>query len=156
MDSLVELFCAVDDFCKAFVPFWQQRLLASGARQCQRARQLSLSEIMTILIHFHQSHYRHFKAYYCEHVLKHLRAEFPDLVSYQHFVEFIPSALIPLCVYLRQCCFGLCTGISFIDSIPLKFCHNRRVSQHKVFGGLAERGKTSTGWFFGLAPPGLQ
>lgn len=150
MDSLVELFCAVDDFCKAFIPFWQQQLLTSGARQRQRPCQLSMSEIMTILIHFHQSHYRHFKAYYCEHVLKHLRAEFPNLVSYQRFVEFTPSALIPLCVYLRQCCFGPCTGISFIDSTPLKVCHNRRISQHKVFAGLAERGKTSTGWFFGF------
>lgn len=150
MDSLVALFCAVDDFCKVFVPILQQHLLASGARQRQRARQLSLSEVMTILIHFHQSHYRDFKAYYREYVLQHLRGAFPGLVSYQRFVEFIPSALIPLAVYLRERCFGVCTGISFIDSTPLRVCHNRRIGQHKVFAGLAQRGKTSIDWFFGF------
>ncbi len=47
-------------------------------------------------------------------------------------------------------CFGTCTGISFIDSTALAVCHNRRISQHKVFAGLAQRGKTSLGWFYGF------
>jgi transposase len=105
---------------------------------------------MTILIAFHQSHYRDFKAYYCEQVLKSWRAEFPGLVSYTRFVEYIPSALVPLIVYLRACCLGHCTGISFIDSTSLDVCLNQRIHTHKVFAGLAERGKTSTGWFFGF------
>lgn len=104
---------------------------------------------MTLVIHFHQSHYRDFKAFYTEHVQKHLRAEFPGLVSYNRFVEFMPSVLIPLCAYLRSCQ-GTCTGISFVDSTDLSVCHNRRIAQHKVFKGLAMRGKTSTGWFFGF------
>ncbi|BAM01379.1 MAG: hypothetical protein KatS3mg049_1275 [Caldilinea sp.] len=95
------MFCDVDDFCKVFLPVWQNRLLTSGAMQRQRERSLSISEIMTILIYFHQSHDRHFKAYYTEHVLKHLRSEFPGLVSYTRFVEWIPSVLAPLCVYDR-------------------------------------------------------
>lgn len=150
MISLVELFCDVDDFCKTFLPVWQQQLLASGAIQRQRPRSLVMSEIMTILIAFHQSHYRDFKAYYTEHVLKHWRAEFPGLVSYQRFVDFMPSALVPLAVFLTQRCFGKCTGISFMDSTALAVCHNARIHQHKVFQGLAARGKTSTGWFFGF------
>jgi DDE family transposase len=147
--SLLELFCHVDDFCQAFVAQWQRELLASGLRQRQRARGLSLSEMMTLLILFHQSHYRDFKAFYTAHVQAHLRAEFPGLVSYTRFVEFIPETLIPLCAYLRHCC-GTCTGISFLDSTPLAVCHNRRIAQHKVFAGLAARGKTSVGWFFGF------
>jgi len=150
MDSLVELFCHVDDFCKGFQPVWRQQMLSSGARQRQRDRRLSLSEIMTILIHFHQSHYRNFKAYYGEYVLQRLHWAFPGLVSYQRFVEFIPSTVIPLCVYLHKRCLGRCTGISFVDSTALRVCHNRRIAQHKVFAGLAERGQTSTGWFFGF------
>ena len=150
MDSLLELFCDVDDFCLAFAPKWQEQLLSSGELQRQRKRSLSLSEIMTILIHFHQSHYRDFKAYYTGYVLERLRGEFPGLVSYTRFVEFIPSVLVPLCVYLRQKCFGTCTGISFIDSTALAVCKNPRIHSHKVFFGRAERGKTSTGWFFGF------
>ena len=150
MDSLVELFCDVDDFCKEFMPVWEQQLLASGSMQRKRKRALTMSEIMTILIAFHQSHYRNFKAYYCRYVLEHWRPEFPGLVSYQRFVDYIPSALMPLTVYLRTACFGECTGISFLDSTPLVVCHNARIKQHKVFAGLAQRGKSSTGWFFGF------
>ncbi|NOH04298.1 MAG: IS982 family transposase [Chloroflexi bacterium] len=150
MDSLTELFCDVDDFCQSFVPVWQRQMLSAGEIQRQRERSLSTSEIMTILIHFHQSHYRNFKAYYTEYVLVRLRKEFPGLVSYNRFVKFIPSVLVALCVYLRTACLGTCTGISFIDSTALAVCKNPRIHSHKVFAGLAERGKTSTGWFFGF------
>lgn len=150
MNSLVELFCHVDDFCQIFLPAWQKQLLLAGEIQRQRSRSLSMSEIMTILIHFHQSHYRDFKAYYTDYVLERLRGEFPGLVSYTRFVEFVPSVLFPLSVYLRRFCLGQCTGISFLDSTSLKVCRNQRIHSHKVFSGLAERGKTSTGWFFGF------
>jgi len=150
MQSLVELFVHVDDFCQAFLPEHEKHLLQSGAIRRRRDRSLSLSEVMTIMIHFHQSHYRTFKAYYCEHVLPYLRDEFPGLVSYTRFVDFIPSVLIPLCAYFRYACLGDCTGVSFIDSTSLDVCLNQRIASHKVFAGLAERGKTSTGWFFGF------
>jgi len=88
---------------------------------------------MMILIHFHQSHYRNFMAYYTKNVQIRLRSEFSDLVSYTRFVEFISSVLISLCVYLRQNCFGICTGISTVDSTSLKVCRNQRIHPHKVF-----------------------
>jgi len=147
--SIVELFCHVDDFCKTFAPRYQAALKAAGLRERQRSGELCLSEVMTILIAFHQSHYRNFKAYYLEHVCRHQRAEFPRLVSYPRFVALIPGALVALCAYLRSL-LGQCTGISFIDSTPLAVCHNARIHQHKVFAGLAQRGKSSTGWFFGF------
>lgn len=147
--SLLELFCHVDDFCQTFLPSFQTHLLESGLRQRQRVRSLSPSEIMTILILFHQSHYRDFKAFYRQQVCRHLCAEFPGLVSYTRFIEFMPSVLLPLCAYLRHC-MGDCTGISFLDSTDLTVCHNKRISQHKVFAHVATRGKTSTGWFFGF------
>ena len=150
MESLLELFVHVDDFCQAFLPGLEQHLLSTGAIQRRRARSLSISEVMTILIHFHQSHYRNFKAYYCEHVCSHLQSEFPDLVSYTRFVDFIPSTLAPLCAYFQQTCLGDCSGVSFIDSTSLDVCLNQRIASHKVFAGLAGRGKTSTGWFFGF------
>ena len=150
MDSLLELFCDVDDFCQKFEPLWNQQQLASGEKKRQRARSLTISEIMTILIAFHQSHYRDFKAYYCEQVSKNWHNEFPGLVSYTRFVEYTPSVVIPLIRYLRTRCLGRCSGISFIDSTSLDVCLNQRIHSHKVFAGLAGRGKTSTGWFFGF------
>jgi hypothetical protein len=147
--SVLELFCAVDDFCQAFEPFWHKHCLSSGTKQRNRARGLALSEIMTILIVFHQSHYRNFTSFYTEYVCVHLSSEFPTLVSYNRFVEFFPSVLLPLLVYLHSC-LGQCTGVSFVDSTKLAVCHNRRIRHHRVFRGLAERGKTSVDWFFGF------
>jgi len=92
---------------------------------------------------------RNFKHYYIDHVCGYWQAAFPGLVSYQRFGEWMQSALLPLCAYLKQC-FGDCSGISFIDSTSLKVCHNRRIHQHRVFADLAVRGKTSVDWFFGF------
>lgn len=146
--SLLELFCAVDDFWLDFEPQWKASRLSAG-KQRERAGQLYPSEVMTILIHFHQSHYRTFKAYYMEHVQVHLTKEFPHLVSYPRFIALIPTTMLPLLAYL-QTRYGVCTGISFIDSTSLEVCDPKRISQHRVFAADAKRGKSSMGWFFGF------
>jgi len=147
--SLLELFCDVDDFCQRFLPVWEKFQITNGVKTRKRDTQLTMSEIMTIVIHFHQSHFRDFKAYYTQNVMKHLKGEFPELISYNRFVQLMPRSAVPLLFYLHSCK-GKCTGISFVDSTPLVVCHNRRIQRHKVFDGLAERGKTSMGWFFGF------
>lgn len=147
--DILPVFCDIDDFCLFFEPLWRKRLLAAVPRQRQRATTLCLSEVMTIIVLFHSSGYRNFKTFYTEHVLKHMARAFPRLVSYNRFVELMPSALVPLCGYL-QTRKGACSGISFIDSTSLKVCHNRRIHSHKVFAGCARRGKTSVDWFYGF------
>jgi hypothetical protein len=82
-------------------------------------------------------------------MLLHRRAEFPGLPSYTRFVELVPLTLLPLCAYL-QTRKGQPTGIQFMDSLPLRVCHSRRIGSHKVFAGLAQRGKSSRGWFYGF------
>lgn len=145
--DILPLFCDIDDFCLLFEPHWQARLL--DTRQRHRASTLCLSEVMTIIVLFHASSYRNFKAYYTEQVYKHYAGAFPRLVSYNRFVELMPCALVPLCAYL-QGRKGECSGISFVDSTSLKVCHNRRIHSHKVFSECARRGKTSVDWFFGF------
>jgi len=147
--DILPVFCEIDDFCLLFEPLWKRRLLSSGERRRDRPPRLCLSEVMTIIVLFHASAYRNFKAYYTEQVMKHYAGAFPRLLSYQRFVELMPSALVPLCGYL-QTRKGRCSGISFIDSTSLKVCHNRRIHSHKVFAGCARRGKTSVDWFFGF------
>lgn len=146
--SLLELFCAVDDFCQQVEPEWEQRLLSDGRRR-RRDGQMCSSEMMTILIHFHQSQYRTFKAYYTRYVQVHLGSEFPGLVSYGRFVQLLPRVLALLCAYLFTC-FGHCTGTSFVDSTFIAVCDNRRIHQHKVFAGIAKRGRGTMGWCFGF------
>ena len=148
MTSLLELFCEVDDFHKRFTQEMASKQLDNGSRRGPACR-LSQSEIMTIMIHFHESGYRTFKDYYQKHVLKQLGSEFPQLVSYNRFVELMPRVLLALCAYLQES-FGVCTGINFVDSTSIRVCHNKRIPRHKVFAGLAQRGCTSMGWFYGF------
>lgn len=143
MDSLTELFVSVDEFWREFEPIWHQHQLESGERHRIRASRLCESEIMTILILFHHSQYRTFKAFYMEYVRRHLCEEFPTLVSYKRFVAMMKRVGMPLWVYLRLN-MGVCTGISFVDSTSLTVYHNRRIE----LDAWAERSKTTMGWFF--------
>ena len=86
MMSILKLFWHVDDFYQSLVTRENSKLLGV-ARKRGPAPCLRLSEVMTVLIHFHQSHYRDFKAYDTQHVCMHMRSEFPALVSYTRFVE---------------------------------------------------------------------
>jgi len=147
--SLLELYCAVDDFCIQMEEEQRERLVGDGSQRRQRTGQLSDSEALTIMIHFHQSQYRTFKAYFQDHVQMYLRAEFPQLISYGRFVQRMPRLLGWLCLYLFSR-FGSCSGISFVDATFIAVCDNRRIQQHKVFKGIAARGKGSTGWSFGF------
>ena len=96
-----------------------------------------------------RSGYKNFKTFYLELVSLYWQEAFPDLVSYNRFIEWQPSTLIPLMAYLRSR-LGTSTGIGFIDSTSIKVCHNRRIKQHRVFKAIAQRGKTSVDWFYGF------
>lgn len=149
MTSLLELFCDVDDFCQDFYPQWEAQLLMEGSQKQRWQCRLRPSEIMTILIEFQRSNYRHFKGYYTQYVSVYLRNDFPALVSYNRFIQLMPRVVIPLAMYLHTR-FERSVGIAFIDATSLAVCHNRRIEQHKVFKGIAQRGKTSMGWFYGF------
>ena len=143
-------YCNLDDFYRNFNVEAPHDLLLGPRRLRQRCTSLSPSELMTILVMFHQSQgYRNFKGYYTEQVLGHWHREFPDAPSYTRVVQLLPRVLWPLVHYLGSRC-GEVSGISFVDSTPLKVCHHARIHSHKVVPGLAQRGKSSTGWFFGF------
>lgn len=149
MFILEELFCSIDDFCLHFEPSWRKQRLQNGQCYRFRNRRLSLSEIMTIRVWFQTSGYKNFKSYYLELVSRYWQDAFPKLVSYQRFIEWMPSTVVPLTIYL-QSQFGTSTGIGFIDSTSIKVCHKRRICNHRVFNGIAQRGKTSVDWFYGF------
>lgn len=145
--NLTDLFCQIDDFCPRFEAELNYKL--PSTQVIKRRSRLCLSEIMTIVVYFHQSDYRTFKNYYLTRILKHHQQDFPNLVSYNRFVELMPSSLIPLIYYLNSRK-GQNTGLSFIDSTRLPICHPQRAKRNKVFDGLAAWGKSSIGWFFGF------
>lgn len=149
---ITRIYCDVDEFCKIFQTYWKRYLLADdNAQQKDFPRcNMSLSEVMTIVILFHLSWYRCFKWFYERYICKQMQSYFPKRLSYNRFVEVMQSCLAPLLLYSLKFKVGKPTGISFIDSTKLEVCHNRRIYSHKVFDGLTKRGKSSTGWFYGF------
>lgn len=146
-DQLIELFCNIDDYCLKFEPEWNRHVLS--CRKRNRSSRMSLSEIMTITIHFHQSGYRTFKRYFTVFIRETARHLFPDCVSYGRFVELMQGALLPLFCFL-QFRTGQNTGIAFIDSTRLAVCKIKRSGSNKTFRELAAMGKSTMGWFFGF------
>lgn len=155
MLDLTELFVYVDDVCQVCEALAEQdqaamlKPLDVKTKPRKRKGRLATSEIATIVIAFHQSSYRTFKAFYLKHVIPLWKPYFPGLVSYNRFVEIKSKAIFPLLFFLSRL-LGKCTGISFVDAMPLAACHNRRIRSHKVFKDVAKRGVTSMGWFYGF------
>jgi len=147
---LTQIFYDVDNFCEDFKKHLDSHSISTNVSSLLKRSngKISLSEIMTILIYFHHSGYRTFKKYYKE--CGELNGAFNGFLSYNRFVELIPQALVPLTMFMNLCCKNKCSGIGFIDSTKLQVCHNLRINRNKVFAGIAARGKTSTGWFYGF------
>ncbi|MCX2765132.1 IS982 family transposase [Aquimarina muelleri] len=149
-DKITEIFFSIDEFCKVFNPALKKRQLTTGKKTRNRKFTMSASEIITITVLFHCSGYRTFKHFYIFYVKEHLQREFPNTVSYNRFVELMQANIMPLTLYLKTCCLGKCTGISFVDSTPIRACKNKRINSNKVFRDIANTGKSTMGWFYGF------
>lgn len=149
--KITEFFCIADDFCKIFNQKIQQYTFkANTKRNYHRDSILSMAEVMTIIVMFHSSGYRCLKHFYINHICLNMRHLFPRVVSYNRFVELERMVAVPLALLIKKVLLGKCTGISFVDSTPLRVCRNQRILIHKTFKGIAQRGKCSMGWFFGF------
>lgn len=148
--KVTEIYCMADDFCKEYSLQQEKYMVADNDHKNRnKSNRMSDAEIMVILIMFHSGGFRCFKHYY-KYVCKHLTHLFPKRVSYNRFEELEKEVLLPLTIFIKKVLLGTCTGISFVDSTPLRVCRNQRILIHKTFEGLAERGKCSMEWFFGF------
>ncbi len=143
--DVTTLFCLVDDQCKLLDAELTARLALDSRKRPGPKPRMSPSEMVTILVLFHQSSYRHFKAFYTQCISLTFAAEFPRRYSYSHFVEMMPRVLFYTWFVLKKL-LAQPTGISFMDSTKLEVCHIARAKSNKVFDGLAQTSKTSKVW----------
>jgi hypothetical protein len=149
--DITALDCCLDACGKVFEDWEAHRLLPS-AHTRPRTGQLSRSAMLLIMVRFHLSACKHVKAFDHYGVGQQHRACFGALPHDDRFVSLMPRLFAPL-MGLRHSRSGEPSGISVAASTQRAVCHNRRIHRHRVFDGLAARGKTSMGWFYGLKLP---
>ena len=147
---LTKIFCEIDDFMQEFDEEYKKRLLTNKEERVKYNSRLTLSEVMTILVYYHSYGNRTFKDFYLKTVCRDLKSCFPNLVSYNRFIELIPTALIPLIAFLKLKRMVKSDTITFIDSTKIRVCHNKRIKRNRTFKGMAEIGKSTMGWFYGF------
>ena len=129
-DKVIEIFYMADEYSREFSKVRQKYSLDEGRNDGKRRRnkpnRMSDAEIMVILILF------------------------PVLSSYSRFVELEKEVALCLALFIKDVLLGKCTGISFTDSTALRVCHIKRMHSHRTFSGLAQKGKTTMGWFYGF------
>jgi hypothetical protein len=150
--NIIEIYCIADDFCKEFSKEVTEHQLRpdDGKRHRNRSFAMSDAEIITLMICFHYGSFRNLKHFYLFYVGEHLRSEFPNLLSYNRFVELERKVMLPFALFLKLICFGKCTGITFIDSTKIAVCKNKRIKRNRVFKDIATVGKSTMGWFYGF------
>ena len=122
-DKVTELFCKADDFCKFFDDLMEKYTLKSSIkRHYHRNPTMSKAEIILIMILFHDLGYHCLKHFYQEKVCKHLRHIFPNVVSYNRFVELEKEVAIPLALFIKKVLLGKCTGISSLATWSSVLC----------------------------------
>ena len=65
------------------------------------------------------------------YLCKHLTHLFPGRVSYNCFVELEKEVLLQLTIFIKEVFLDTCTGISFVDSTPLRVCRNQCILIYK-------------------------
>ena len=146
-DKVMDIFYLADEFCQEFSNSMQKYMIGNIPK---RKPKMKDSEVITILVLFHFGCFRNFKHFYQNYVQKHMKHDFKDTVSYNRFVELSHQVCLPMTLFLKTCCLGDSTGISFIDSTPIRVCKNKRINSNKVFKNIATTGKSTMGWFYGF------
>jgi hypothetical protein len=145
--KITEIYYLVDDFCKEFDNNLSTKIIG---KLNKRPAILNHSEVISIMILFHDKGYKCMKHFYTQYVQVHLKHLFPRTVSYNRFVELMKTVNLHFSIFIKTLCLGECTGISYVDSTPVRVCKNKRISRHKVFKGIAQIGKSTMGYFYGF------
>ena len=136
--DITELYCFVDDFVTEMEEELKKHQISNGQKNVgpNRIPGLSIGEIMTITLMFHESPCKNFKYFY-ESYLQLYKSEFPLIPSYDRFISLMPRAL-PYMGLLLYSLLSPGKGISYIDSTSLAVCHPKRINRNKVFKGMAK------------------
>jgi hypothetical protein len=141
-DWFLQTFIGVDNCC--------QQLLKKKHKR-GRPPALSLSEYITCVLFRYQFRIKDWKHAWQILVTFHLN-EFPRLPSYKNFLFGVHQTLPVICLLLQAVMRSAHRGSRYgiIDSTSLPVCQNRWITRSKLYKGIAGRGVSSLGWFYGF------
>lgn len=149
--KILEIYFYCDEFLKALQLELQNQIPEQvQQKKLTREPNLSYSEIMSICVLYHLSHFKCFEYYYNYLKSKEGLEYYPNLCSYERMVQLKQRVCQLLPLFLICICNDTPSEYSYCDSKRLVVCHNRRIHQNRTFKGIAQRGKSSTGWFYGF------
>ena len=157
--NIVGLYTVVDDFFKSIKQEKVWNLIQESFYGKRGPKpKLSISEVVTLNIIRFYVRSADLKTFY-KLAKDRYSAEFPDLPNYENFLKATNKSFIAMILFLqfvlylgRQKCRS---GIHFIDSTSLQICKNYNIYRNKVGSGLANRGRSTKGWFFGFKLHGV-
>ena len=146
-NSLITLYCIVDDFIHRFLETsaGKKNLSIYYGRRGPK-RRMRIADVVTLnlvrifdrtgdLITFHKNAREHYISY------------FPALTNYENFLKATNKAVgfiiafVQYQLYLNR--LNCTENVFYVDSTPVSVCENRYISSHKVMKGLASRGKST-------------
>ena len=133
-DKIIEIFYLADEFCLEFDKIVSKRCVGNEPK---KKPQMCQSEVITIMVLFHFGSFKNLKYFYLNYIASHRFGYFPKTVSYNRFTELMQASIFPMTIFLKTCCLGKSTGISYVDSTSISVCKNKRIPRHKVFDGIA-------------------
>ena len=103
MIDLTELYVEIDDFCRKITEDLNEKLI--GAREVITIDTpgLTLSEVLTILVFYHFSHFDCIKHYYLIRVQHELKKYFPKAPSYNRFIERMLGSVPKVISTITKC-----------------------------------------------------
>ena len=157
--NIVGLYTVIDDFFKSIrnEKVWKTIKESFYGKRGPKSK-LSLSEIITLNIVRIYIRSTDLKTFH-KLVKDRYSDEFPNMPNYENFLKATNKSFMAMMIFLqfvlylgRQKCHS---GIHFIDSTSLQICKNYNIYRNKVGGGLANRGRSTKGWFFGFKLHGI-
>jgi hypothetical protein len=149
---LLFLYVFVDDTLKLLEPALQRRLLPRSPRG--RKADLTPAEVVTLELFRIWLHTTTVKDFHRD-IRENYQGEFPGLPAYNTYIENRQSVLVLVIgmvkLLVQQNRQATPMPLPMVaDVLPIAVCDNHRISTNRVFQGLAKRGKTTMGWFYGF------
>ena len=158
-NSLTTLYCIVDDFIHRFLETSAgKKSLALYCGKRGPKRRMSISEIVTlnlVRILDRTADLKTFHRNACSSYISY----FPSLTNYENFLKATNRAIGFIACFVQYQLYmnriNSTENVFYVDSTPVSVCENRYISSHKVMKGLASRGKSTKGWFYGFKLQGI-